>query len=247
MRKIAILLTLILYLKNLFSQTFKEFPHIKQVTVSDNFNNIIKVRNVIFFNYNDNQLIERIEIDSTINKKSKYLYYYDSKKSKIKTEYLENDTLIFYTKHYNLYNKEIVEYYYRKSHKQNEKFVLKRKDIKEYKADSYVVEKERFNGKVSLHYIFLGFSNRVYHKYFNNNFLYFYKVQTSWGKWGYSTTYIIEVDKYKQISYSIDKKNNFIEKHINYYDEYGNIIKSELYSDFDDNEPIVTSWKIIYE
>ena len=41
--------------------------------------------------------------------------------------------------------------------------------------------------------------------------------------------------------------NNFMEKHINYFDEYGNIIKSELYIDLNDVKPTITTFEIVYE
>ena len=232
----------------LYSQDFKEFPHIKQLTISDKINDSIRVRNIQFFKYRDNQLIEKIEVNSTKQETTKYLYYYDSNKYLIKTEYLINDTLIYYTKQYKLNKKEIIEFYFRKSPKQIDKFVLKNKEIKEHKSDTYIIEKEKYKGDRSLHYILLGFNHRVWHKYYDNDFLYFYKVDASWGgDWGYSSTYIIKVDKNREISYSLDKKNNFMEKHINYFDEYGNIIKSELYIDLNDVKPTITTFEIVYE
>ena len=38
-----------------------------------------------------------------------------------------------------------------------------------------------------------------------------------------------------------------MEKHINYFDEYGNIIKSELYIDLNDVKPTITTFEIVYE
>lgn len=249
LKKITIFLDFLFQINGLYSQNLKEFPHIKQVTIYDKVNDSVKVRNIEFYKYDDDLLIEKIEVDSSKSKTSKYLYYYDSNKYLIKTDYLINDSLVYYTKQYKIKKKEIIKFYLRKSQKRYNKFVLKAREIKEHKSETYVVEKERYRWEINLHYMFLGFNNRVYHKYYDNDFLYFYKVAASWGDhWGYSSEYIVKIDNTKSISYSIDSNHNFIEKHIDYYDEYENLIKSELYLNLNDLKPaITTEIKILYE